>query len=346
MISHQNLAPLPLITQLPHPSPPQIPRTAFCLNPAKTVSFPHNLTSPDLPGSVWITSPQLPAQATRAQNVFECSVTNAGESHPPSKDLPSAAEPPRSAEPDSRAFGKVSSAILISRSSTNSSQSVAQKFLTGVGAFFCVGSSIIAQTDLFHSALGKEKQVASPLQLPEAKKACTEPSVFVGGSSIQRAPFVPYDDDLPAGDDQRMDKHPDFKASLPIAGLSSPAMAKARLPKPAAAKAGPSRSTTTKANSVKPAITPIVADDPVVVATLIAFPVNMPWGSKVGMIEVLKSRIYIIPSFLSQEPVPVMHQDSHDKKFFITQVQAAQVAMGAPVASDSGSNDDDVQTSK
>ncbi|KAH0581411.1 hypothetical protein H2248_012493 [Termitomyces sp. 'cryptogamus'] len=100
MISHQIPAPFPLITQPPTPSLPQISRTAFCLNPAKTVSFPHDPTSPDLPGSVWITAPQLPAQATRARNVFECSVTNAGESRPPSKDSPSAAEPPGSAEPD------------------------------------------------------------------------------------------------------------------------------------------------------------------------------------------------------------------------------------------------------
>ncbi|KAG5348648.1 hypothetical protein C0989_009218, partial [Termitomyces sp. Mn162] len=76
------------------------PRMAFCLNPAKTVSFPHNPTSPDLLGSVWITSPQLPAQATMARNVFECLVTSARGSRPPSKDSPSAAEPLGSAEPD------------------------------------------------------------------------------------------------------------------------------------------------------------------------------------------------------------------------------------------------------
>ncbi|KAG5733192.1 hypothetical protein E4T56_gene6602 [Termitomyces sp. T112] len=95
MISHQTPAPFPLITQPPTPSLPRISRTAFCLNPAKTVSFPHNLTSPDLPGSVWITSPQLSAQAISAQNVSECSVTSARGSRPPSKDPPSAAEPPR-----------------------------------------------------------------------------------------------------------------------------------------------------------------------------------------------------------------------------------------------------------
>ncbi|KAG5728175.1 GTP-binding protein TypA/BipA like protein [Termitomyces sp. T112] len=85
----------------PTPSIPRISRMAFCLNPAKTASFPHNPTSPDLPGSVWITSPQLSAQAISARNVFECSVTSARGSRPPSKDSPSAAEPPRSAEPDS-----------------------------------------------------------------------------------------------------------------------------------------------------------------------------------------------------------------------------------------------------
>ncbi|KAG5719813.1 hypothetical protein E4T56_gene7222 [Termitomyces sp. T112] len=95
MISHQTPAPPPLITQPPTPLLPQISRTAFCLNPAKTVSFPHNPTSPDLPGPVWITSPQLPVQTPRTQNVFECPVTNAGESRPPSKDSPSAAAPPR-----------------------------------------------------------------------------------------------------------------------------------------------------------------------------------------------------------------------------------------------------------
>ncbi|KAG5338789.1 hypothetical protein C0989_006216 [Termitomyces sp. Mn162] len=102
MISHQTPAPFPLITQPPTPLLLRISHMAFCLNPAKTVPSPHTPTSPDLPGSVWITSPQLPAQPTRTQNVFECLVTNAGESRPPSKDLPSAAEPPGSAEPDNK----------------------------------------------------------------------------------------------------------------------------------------------------------------------------------------------------------------------------------------------------
>ncbi|KAG5351660.1 hypothetical protein J132_03425 [Termitomyces sp. J132] len=58
-----------------------------------------------------------------------------------------------------------------------------------------------AQTDLFHSALEKGKHVASPLQLSEVKKTCTEPSVFFKRSSTQRAPPVPYNDDVPAGND-------------------------------------------------------------------------------------------------------------------------------------------------
>ncbi|KAG5348944.1 hypothetical protein C0989_007045 [Termitomyces sp. Mn162] len=128
--------------------------------------------------------------------------------------------------------------------------------------------------------------------------------------------------------------------SLPVAGPSSPVAAKNRLPKSAVAKAGPSRSATTKAGAVKPAITPVVADYPVVIATPIAFPANVLQESEVGMIEVLSSA-------LSQESLPIMHWNPHDKEFFITQVQAAQAATGAPVASDSGSNeDDDVPMSK
>ncbi|KAG5334190.1 hypothetical protein C0989_004135 [Termitomyces sp. Mn162] len=100
MISHQTPAPFPLITQPPTPLLLQISHTVFCLNPTKTALFPHNPTSPDLPGSIRITSHQLSAQAISARNIFECSVTNARGSCPPSKDLPSAAEPPRSAEPD------------------------------------------------------------------------------------------------------------------------------------------------------------------------------------------------------------------------------------------------------
>ncbi|KAG5333121.1 hypothetical protein C0989_006272, partial [Termitomyces sp. Mn162] len=78
----------------------------FCLNPAKPVPFPHNPTSLDLPGPVRITSHQLSAQAISARNTFECSVASARGLRPPSKDSPSAAEPPRSAEPDSQGLTK------------------------------------------------------------------------------------------------------------------------------------------------------------------------------------------------------------------------------------------------
>ncbi|KAG5337513.1 hypothetical protein C0989_009438 [Termitomyces sp. Mn162] len=58
-----------------------------------------------------------------------------------------------------------------------------------------------AHMDLFHSALGNKKWVVTPPNSPEAKKACTKPSVFVKESLIQRAPLVPYNDMMPAGDD-------------------------------------------------------------------------------------------------------------------------------------------------
>ncbi|KAG5725035.1 putative 115 kDa protein in type-1 retrotransposable element [Termitomyces sp. T112] len=95
LISHQTPAPLPLITQPPTPLLPRISHTVFCLNPTKAVPFPHNPTSPDLPGSVQITSHRLSTQAISAQNIFECLVTSARGSRLPSKDSPSAAEPPR-----------------------------------------------------------------------------------------------------------------------------------------------------------------------------------------------------------------------------------------------------------
>ncbi|KAG5339021.1 hypothetical protein C0989_005410 [Termitomyces sp. Mn162] len=82
-----------------------------------------------------------------------------------------------------------------------------------------------AHVDLFHLALGKGKQIKTPLSPPEVKKACTEPSVFVEGSLTQRAPLMPYNDIVPAGDDQRMDEHPDFKVALSSAGPSKPVAA-------------------------------------------------------------------------------------------------------------------------
>ncbi|KAG5718362.1 hypothetical protein E4T56_gene8314 [Termitomyces sp. T112] len=72
----------------------------FCLNPAKPILFPRNLTSLDLPGPIRITSHQLSTQAISAQNTFECPVASARGSRPPSKDSPSAAVPLGSAEPD------------------------------------------------------------------------------------------------------------------------------------------------------------------------------------------------------------------------------------------------------
>ncbi|KAG5733028.1 hypothetical protein E4T56_gene3625 [Termitomyces sp. T112] len=74
--------------------------TVFCLNPAKPIPFPRNLTSLDLPGPVQITSHRLSAQAISVQNAFECPVASARGSRLPIKDLPSAAEPLESAEPD------------------------------------------------------------------------------------------------------------------------------------------------------------------------------------------------------------------------------------------------------
>ncbi|KAG5352027.1 hypothetical protein C0989_004170 [Termitomyces sp. Mn162] len=82
-----------------------------------------------------------------------------------------------------------------------------------------------AWVDLFHSALGKGKHVASSPNPPEAKKACTEPSVFVKESLTQRAPLMPFDDIVPASDDQVIDEHPDFKAALSFAGPSKSVVA-------------------------------------------------------------------------------------------------------------------------
>ncbi|KNZ72569.1 hypothetical protein J132_02729 [Termitomyces sp. J132] len=137
-----------------------------------------------------------------------------------------------------------------------------------------------------------------------------------------------------------MDKCPDFKVSPSTAGLLTLAAAKAGLPKPAVAKAGPSRSATVKAGTAKLA-------NPVVIATLIAFSANVLQGSEAKVIEVLKLRTYVIPTALFYRYFPPVHWDPHNEEFFVTQVQAAQAAMSAPVASDLGSNDDDdVPTSK
>ncbi|KAG5330271.1 hypothetical protein C0989_009029, partial [Termitomyces sp. Mn162] len=155
-----------------------------------------------------------------------------------------------------------------------------------------------------------------------------------------KAQLVPYDDDVPAGDDQRMDKHPDYKVFLSTARPLKQVVAKAGPLKLVAVEAGPSRSATAKAGTVKPATTSVVAANPMVVATPVAFSPNVPQEPEVGMIEVLELRTYIIPTALSHEYFLPVHQDPSDKEFFVSQVQAAHAATGAPVASNSGSNDD------
>ncbi|KNZ73985.1 hypothetical protein J132_08879 [Termitomyces sp. J132] len=180
-----------------------------------------------------------------------------------------------------------------------------------------------AHADLFQSALEKGKHVASPPNPPEAKKACTKPSVFVKGSSTQRALLMPHDDVVPAGDDQKMDEHPDFKEASSTAGPSKPVAALVRPPKPAAISERSSKPSTKWAGTVKPAVVPAEADNSVVIVTPIAFVANVLQGAEAGMIEVHKSRTYVMPSALFQEQMPPVHQDSHDKEFFVTQQQAA-----------------------
>ncbi|KAG5337218.1 hypothetical protein C0989_010259 [Termitomyces sp. Mn162] len=134
-----------------------------------------------------------------------------------------------------------------------------------------------------------------------------------------------------------MNKHPDFKVPPSTAGPL----------KLVVAKAVPSRLAMAKTSSAKPATTLLVATNSVVVATLIAFPANVLYGSEAGMIEVLKPRTYNILTALSHEYFSLVHWNPHDEEFFVIQVQAAQAATGAPVVFDLGSNDnDDVPTSK
>ncbi|KAG5338555.1 hypothetical protein C0989_007059 [Termitomyces sp. Mn162] len=198
-----------------------------------------------------------------------------------------------------------------------------------------------ACTDFFYSVLGKEKWVATPPNPPEAKKAHTEPSVFFKGSSTQRAPLVPYNDMVPAGDDQRMDECSDFKAALSSAGLSKPVVAKVKPPKPVATKERISKPSTKKAGTGQSSVMVTEADDSLVITTPIAFLANVPPESEAGMIKVLGLRTYVMPGALPQELRLPVQRDPHDKEFSITQQAAAQVTTGAPVASDLGSNDDD-----
>ncbi|KAG5351550.1 hypothetical protein C0989_005991 [Termitomyces sp. Mn162] len=155
-----------------------------------------------------------------------------------------------------------------------------------------------AQVDLFHSALIKGKHVASPSDLLEAKKACTEPSVFVKESSTQKAPLMPYNDVVPVGDGQKMDEHPNFMVALPTAGPSKPVVVQVKLLKPAVTKEGTSRPSTKQAGTVKPAIVSTGGDNSMVIAIPIAFLVNVPQGAEAGMIEVLKLRTYVVPGAL------------------------------------------------
>ncbi|KAG5716348.1 hypothetical protein E4T56_gene8682 [Termitomyces sp. T112] len=164
-----------------------------------------------------------------------------------------------------------------------------------------------AHADLFHSVLGKGKHVATPPNLLEAKKPCTEPSVFLEGSLTQRAPLMPYDDMVPAGDDQRMDEHPDFKAASSSTEPSKPVAAQVKPPKPVATKKGPSKPSTKGAGTEKPAAMVTEADDSTVVTTPISFPANVPQRSEASVIEVLESRTYVMPGVLPQEYRPPVH---------------------------------------
>ncbi|KNZ73142.1 hypothetical protein J132_00977 [Termitomyces sp. J132] len=130
---------------------------------------------------------------------------------------------------------------------------------------------------------------------------------------------MPYDNIVPAGDDQVMDKHPDFKVALSSAGPSKSVAAQVKLSKLAATKEGVVKSFTKWAGTAKPAVVLIEADNFVVIATLIAFPVNVLQESEAGMIEVLKLRTYVMPGALSQEVRPPVQWDSCDKEFFVTQ---------------------------
>ncbi|KAG5335794.1 hypothetical protein C0989_000304 [Termitomyces sp. Mn162] len=134
---------------------------------------------------------------------------------------------------------------------------------------------------------------------------------------------MPYNDVVPASDDQRMDEHSDFKAASSSAELSKSVVAQAKLPKPAAIKEGTSRPSTKQAGTTKPAVASTEADDCIVITIPIAFPANVPQRSEAGMTEVLKLRTYYMPSALPQEVWPPVQWDPHDKEFFVTQQSAA-----------------------
>ncbi|KAG5719738.1 hypothetical protein E4T56_gene18556 [Termitomyces sp. T112] len=176
--------------------------------------------------------------------------------------------------------------------------------------------------------VGNQRDEASfPPQLPKAKKAHTKPSVFFEGALTQRAPLVPYDD-IPAGDDQLMEKHPDFRMPQFTAGSSRLAPAKAGLSRPATAKAG----------STEPATIKVQADNSAVLTTPLAFSTNVPQGSEAGVIEVLESRTYTFPTALSHKNIKLVHQDPCDKEFFIIQMQASQAATRTATITSRGYN--------
>ncbi|KAG5727754.1 hypothetical protein E4T56_gene20812 [Termitomyces sp. T112] len=175
-----------------------------------------------------------------------------------------------------------------------------------------------ACTDLFCLALGKEKWVATTPDPLEAKKACTEPSVFVKRSLTQRAPIMPYNNMVPASNNQKIDKHPDFKMALSSAGPSKLVAAKVKLPKLVATKERMSKPSTKKAGTGQSSAIVTEADNSMVIATPIAFLTNIPLESEAGMIKVLRSRTYVMPGALPQEFGPPVQRDPHDEKFFVT----------------------------
>ncbi|KNZ80343.1 hypothetical protein J132_06324 [Termitomyces sp. J132] len=156
--------------------------------------------------------------------------------------------------------------------------------------------------------LNVRKRVATPPNPPEAKKVCIDPSVFVKGSSTQRAPLMPYDDIVPASDDYRMDKHPDFKVASSSAGPSKPVAAKVKLPKPAVTKDGMSKPSMKKAGTRQSSAIVTEADNSTVVAMTIAFLANVSQGAEADVIKVLELRISVMPGMLPQEFRPTVHR--------------------------------------
>ncbi|KAG5348497.1 hypothetical protein C0989_010368, partial [Termitomyces sp. Mn162] len=157
--------------------------------------------------------------------------------------------------------------------------------------------------------LEKEKHVAILPNPLEAKKACAEPSVFVEGSSTQRAPLMPSNDMVPASDDQRMDECPNFKAASSTARPSKLVAAYVKPLKLAVMKKETSRPSVKRAGPVQPAVMSKEADNSIVVAIMIAFSANVLQRSEAGMIKIVKSRTYVMPGVLPQEFRPPVQWD-------------------------------------